>query len=50
MKFRNQLLKTAEIAGSTVTWNGKSHYLLANWVLVGEAVALAMRTAKQESS
>ena len=50
MKFRNQLLKTAEIAGSTVTWNGKSHYLLANWVLVGEAVALAMRTAKLESS
>ena len=50
MKFRNQLLRTAEIAGSTVTWNGKSHYLLANWVLVGEAVALAMRTAKQESS
>ena len=45
MKFRNQLLRTAEIAGSTVTWNGKSHYLLANWVLVGEAVALAMRTA-----
>ena len=45
MKVRNQLLRTAEIAGSTVTWNGKSHYLLANWVLVGEAVALAMRTA-----
>lgn len=45
MKFRNQLLRTAEIAGSTVTWNGKSHYLLANLVLVGEAVALAMRTA-----
>ena len=50
MKFRNQLLRTAEIAGSTVTWNGKSHYLLANLVLVGEAVALAMRTAKLESS
>ena len=44
-KFRKQLLRTAEIAGSTVTWNGKSHYLLANFALVGEAVALAMRTA-----
>ena len=43
-KFRNQLLRTAEIAGSTVTWNGKSHYLLANFALVGEAITLAMRT------
>lgn len=43
-KCRNQLLRTAEIAGSTVTWNGKSHYLLANFALVGEAITLAMRT------
>lgn len=43
-EFRNQLLRTAEIAGSTVTWNGKSHYLLANFALVGEAITLAMRT------
>lgn len=48
MKFRKQLLKTAEIAGCTITWKGKSHYLLANWVLVGEAVALAMRTSVQK--
>lgn len=45
MAFRQQLLNTAEIAGSTVTWFGKSHYLLANWFLVGEAITLAMRTS-----
>ena len=45
MEFRNQLLKTAEIGGSTVTWFGKSHYLLANVALVGEAIILAMRTS-----
>ena len=45
MKVRNGLLKTAEIAGSTVTWFGKSHYLLANVALVGEAIVLAMRTS-----
>ena len=43
-KFRKQLLRTAEIAGSTVTWHEKSHYLLADFALVGEAIALAMRT------
>lgn len=47
MEFRNQLLKTAEIAGSTVRWFDQSHYLLANFALVGEAIALAMRTTKQ---
>ena len=45
MEFRNKLLKTAEIGGSTVTWFGKSHYLLANLALVGEAIVLAMRTS-----
>ena len=45
MEFRNQLLKTAEIAGSTVTWFGRSHYLLSNIALVGEAIVLAMRTS-----
>jgi hypothetical protein len=45
MKWRNQLLRTAELAGSTITWFGKSHYLLANWALVGEAITLAMRTS-----
>lgn len=44
--FRNQLLKTAEIAGTTYTSNGKSHYILANVALVGEAIMLAMRTNK----
>lgn len=43
--IRKELLKTAEIAGSTVTWLGESHYLLSNVALVGEAIALAMRTA-----
>ena len=43
-KFRKQLLRTAEIAGCTVSYNGKSHYLLANVALVGEAIMLAMRT------
>lgn len=42
--FRKSLLKTAEIAGHTVKWNGKRHYLLADIALVGEAIALAMRT------
>ena len=46
-KFRKQLLRTAEIAGCTVSYNGKSHYLLANVVLVGEAIILAMRTNKR---
>ena len=46
-KFRKQILRTAEIAGCTVSYNGKSHYLLANVVLVGEAIILAMRTNKR---
>lgn len=47
--FRNRLLKTAEIAGHTVKWGNKRHYLLADIALVGEAITLAMRTnrAKQ---
>lgn len=49
MKFRNQLLRTAEIAGSTVTWFGKSHYLLGHIALVGEAITLAMRTSAPET-
>ena len=49
MEFRNRLLKTAEIAGGTVTWFGKSHYLLANIALVGEAITLAMRTSAPET-
>ena len=49
-KFRKQLLRTAEIAGSTVSYNGKSHYLLANVALVGEAILLAMRTTQHGDS
>ena len=49
MEFRNQLLKTAEIGGSTVTRFGKSHYLLANVALVGEAIILAMRTSAPQT-
>ena len=48
-EFRKGLLKTAEIAGSTITWFGKSHYLLANIALVGEAITLAMRTSAPET-
>lgn len=43
--FRKQLLKTAEIAGSTVRGWNTNHYLLANLFLVGEAITLAMRTS-----
>lgn len=49
MMYRQKLLKTAEIAGSTITWFGKSHYLLANWALVGEAITLAMRTSAPQT-
>ena len=49
MEFRNQLLKTAEIGGSTISWFGTSHYLLANVALVGEAIVLAMRTSAPET-
>jgi len=48
MEFRNKLLKTAEIGGSTVSWLGQNHYLLANVALVGEAIILAMRTTQQK--
>ncbi len=43
--LRRKLLRTAELAGTTVFWHGKSHYLLADIALVGEAITLAMRTA-----
>ena len=45
MDLRYKLLKTAERAGFTITINGKRHYLLADFALVGEAITLAMRTA-----
>lgn len=49
MKFRNQLLRTAEIAGTTVTWDNKSHYMLTNLALVGEAITLALRTSRKNT-
>ena len=47
IKIRRKLLKTAEIAGTTVSGKGKRHYLLADIALVGEAIMLAMRTNTQ---
>ena len=47
--FRKQLLKTAEIGGSSVSWIGSTHYLLANMALVGEAIVLAMRTSAPQT-
>jgi hypothetical protein len=44
-ELRTRFLRTAEIAGSTVRGRNTSHYLLANIALVGEAIALAMRTS-----
>lgn len=43
--IRKQFLRTAEMAGTTIRGNAKSHYLLADIALVGEAITLAMRTA-----
>ncbi len=43
--LRKKLLKTGELAGTTWRSGGKSHYLLADVALVGEAIMLAMRTA-----
>ena len=41
---KNAILKTAEIAGHTIQFGHKRHYLLANIALVGESIMLAMRT------
>ena len=49
MEFRKQLLKTAEIGGSTVRLFDSSHYLLANMALVGEAIVMAMRTSAPQT-
>lgn len=45
--LRKKILKTGEIAGTTWHRKGKSHYLLADVALVGEAIMLAMRTATE---
>ena len=42
--LRCSILKTAEQAGSTLKFGKESHYLLADFLLVGEAIMLAMRT------
>lgn len=44
---RKELLNTAELAGFTVNNNKYRHYLLADIALVGEAITLAMRTARK---
>ena len=46
-RLRKKLLYTAELAGSSVSFKGEKHYLLANIALVGEAIVLAMKTAKE---
>ena len=43
--LRKKLLKTGEMAGTTLHRKGKNHYLLADVALVGEAIMLAIRTA-----
>ena len=45
--LRKSMLRTGEIAGTTWHSQGKSHYLLADMALVGEAIMLAMRTATE---
>ena len=42
--IRKDILTTAEIAGTTIKYKNKRHYLLANIALVGESIMLAMRT------
>lgn len=42
--FRKRLLRSGEIVGSTIRGWNTNHYLLANMALVGEVIALAMRT------
>ena len=46
-KLRKRLLYTAEVAGSSVSFHGEKHYLLANFALVGEAIVLAMKSATE---
>ena len=43
--IRKRFLKTGEWAGFTVFSKHSRHYLLADYVPVGEAITLAMRTA-----
>ena len=43
--LRRRFLRTGEMAGFTVSSKRSRHYLLGGYVLVGEAITLAMRTA-----
>jgi hypothetical protein len=43
--LRKRFLHTGELAGFTVSSKHSRHYLLADYVPVGEAITLAMRTA-----
>ena len=44
---RNAILRTAEIAGTTIGFGDSRHYMLANVAIVGEAIMLCMRTNKR---
>ena len=43
-QFRNGLLRTAELAATTIYGRKQRHYLLGSYVPVGEAITLAMKT------
>ena len=43
-EFRNGLLRTAELAATTIYGRKERHYLLGSYVPVGEAITLAMKT------
>lgn len=43
-QFRNEMLRTAELAGGTTGLGKKKHYRLGELAIVGEAVVLAART------
>ena len=43
-QFRNGLLRTAELAATTIYGHKQHHYLLGGYVPVGEAITLAMKT------
>ena len=44
-ELRRRFLRTGEMAGFTVSSKRSRHYLLGDYVPVGEAITLAMRTA-----
>ena len=44
-RLRKRFLRTGEMAGFSVSSRHSRHYLLADYVPVGEAITLAMRTA-----